>query len=718
MKNVKFLMMLMFVSLIIGNGCRKDEEILTKSSIISSLRSNSGSLPQETQNWFSNYLISKMNYDQKQAFLQYFNFRWDKIQIWNDSTLVVPAQHSSQDFVAGYTRLFISYINSYQDSSIVFLYTVIPDSLDMTKTPDEIANSFTGNIGVFDLTDGLKEVMTYSDGEYFGHWNNLNVLQSRSSFWWEHFKNPFIHKDGVWGTTASEQGSSGFLPVIPCNAPCPRGFSNDRCRHPRDCNNNNSQENGNFIFINVNSVNFIRPSVFLHNIGSKRKNIDGISIGGSGGSGNSGIGNQNIKNPIDREGISEAMKSLLKIIICEDLSRFNSSYTCDELIEIVDPSCANATNLIDCVNDAIEAHELNKTQCLQAFANFVKDHPFITKDMIIEIRENFNINAIKDCRNQVDYNKELSFQIIESCLNSASQAFLQFLEQNHFFDPCSGNEIDITDNLLKMCVKGQSYTIENFEASLSEDEKSVFQIRQQDFATCPKLSCVLNNVITKTISSNLTSSFCNQFGNPNQKPFVAFGAQNFSQNPSLNPNALAVTSVKTTSIGRVDHIVSFNTNNCITNSDPLDIFETIQHEFVHVEIHEKLVKNYGWDGNTTTKQAAFMAMMAAEYPGNPSVTEHQLMLTVYLNDFKNGMMAANGGVGLPPIPPSTTPNPDIYLGLILNGYSDELAFIQSHLGISATQINSMKNQYNAWINTQVNNIFINQSPNGVFGYCP
>lgn len=38
--------------------------------------------------------------------------------------------------------------------------------------------------------------------------------------------------------------------------------------------------------------------------------------------------------------------------------------------------------------------------------------------------------------------------------------------------------------------------------------------------------------------------------------------------------------------------------------------------------------------------------MAAEYPGNTSILEHQLMLTAYLQEFKNALMAANGGLGL------------------------------------------------------------------------
>jgi hypothetical protein len=101
-------------------------------------------------------------------------------------------------------------------------------------------------------------------------------------------------------------------------------------------------------------------------------------------------------------------------------------------------------------------------------------------------------------------------------------------------------------------------------------------------------------------------------------------------------------------------------------------------------------------------------MMAAEYPENPSITEHQLMLTAYLQEFKDALMAANGGLGLSLPAPA---NSDIYLGLILNGYPDELPFIASHLGYSLADIQKFQLNYNTWIKS-------NKSPSGIFGNCP
>jgi len=56
-------------------------------------------------------------------------------------------------------------------------------------------------------------------------------------------------------------------------------------------------------------------------------------------------------------------------------------------------------------------------------------------------------------------------------------------------------------------------------------------------------------------------------------------------------------------------------------------------------------------------------------------------------------------------------NSDIYLGAILNGYSDELPFIASQLGYTLADITSKVNNYNLWIKT-------NQSPTGIYGKCP
>jgi hypothetical protein len=106
-------------------------------------------------------------------------------------------------------------------------------------------------------------------------------------------------------------------------------------------------------------------------------------------------------------------------------------------------------------------------------------------------------------------------------------------------------------------------------------------------------------------------------------------------------------------------------------------------------------------------------MMSAEYPGIPATNQHQLMISLYLTQMQEAMLFANGGLGGGP----NGDDPSIFLGPILAGFPDQLAYIQQHLGFTGSDILNMVNTYNTWRDTNIGGQFVNRSPNGVWGLC-
>jgi hypothetical protein len=237
------------------------------------------------------------------------------------------------------------------------------------------------------------------------------------------------------------------------------------------------------------------------------------------------------------------------------------------------------------------------------------------------------------------------------------------------------------------------------------DGVSHINIRLSQFDGCPLMKCLLKNLKESKLGDNLSNRICSIFL-PASNPKVL----NISMNApafASEPNGIAGAAVTIDKItGKKSNSIYINPNQCNLHNDPLKLLTSIQHELVHVEIHNKLLSNYGWNGLDATMQAAFDDMVAAEYPGKSYANHHQLILGEYLNEMLEGIKQANGGLGLPP------PNEnDIYLGIVLDAFPEDLAFISNTLGYTKADIDKFVKNFNTWIPS-------NKSASGIYQTCP
>jgi len=685
MKNLSLFSLLVMIGMVLFiGGCAKDDEDSQKKSLSNDIQLRSSSLPNTAEAYFNSYMLSIRDEESRVSFNTLFQPRWDELTIWDESTIVIPINKFKDDNTPGYNRLFINT----SDSNMVFIYSVVPDTMDFNLSPSEMATNFTGNIGIFDLKKGLQDVVRYVDGNYYGFWNTHKVLEARNIFWDFWYKSSFISTHRTSGVDANELYLSGPLPKLGCFEPCPRGYSIEKCGHPRDCSDLDS-EGVNIIYINLNTItNSNRPSYFFTSLGSRRNNNpDGNSGGGTIGNGNWTGGGSNPKNPIDKEGMDEAMKSALKLFICDNLAMYNTHYTCDELVEFVDPKCAIDYNVVECVKRSIAGYEAEKALCAQAFLDFVSKRPYITKDKILEIK-----GLVDDtkCGRAGEYERELSLNIIGECMKSAPE-FAKYLDETSFIDPCTGLDVDLIPFLLEMCITEKEYIVDNLNVALKNYPH--IKIAKNLAADCPKLDCILNKLINGEGSSS--DFLCDLMGKFDGSPGFTIG----SAVPKTNEPDFSGKTVPSPT-GKSIAIV-FNKDKCKTMNG-INLFETFQHELVHADFYRQLIKDYNWNGSDMTLDATFRALVVAKYGPNATPDQHVLMLNQILPDMINSLMQANGSTiqctGF-----EESGDCKHFKTLIINGFGEEL--LETELGISFQQHTINANEYNLWKLTQP--IFIN-----------
>jgi hypothetical protein len=300
-------------------------------------------------------------------------------------------------------------------------------------------------------------------------------------------------------------------------------------------------------------------------------------------------------------------------------------------------------------------------------------------------------------------------EALEECResNPEVQEKINEIADGSFKNVCEGTQLEFNPWELEyqLCLTGE-YNEEAVEKWLEEetDGKEIIIYKSLQFSSCPKLKCVLDNIINGNLNSILTTNFCNKF-NTSNKPIIAIKFASF-KTLNLNPNALANASTFIRPDGGVDHTMIFNSDVCNNNSDPLDMYETFSHESLHNLINDELITLYGWNGKLATRNAAFVSMMNTKYPGNTATNDHELMLTIHLNDMINNLKSVNGN-----LTGTASNGMDIYLGIILYGYGGDLPFIQSHFGLSASDISTMHQEFLNWQNA-------NQSTSGIYSVCP
>jgi len=111
--------------------------------------------------------------------------------------------------------------------------------------------------------------------------------------------------------------------------------------------------------------------------------------------------------------------------------------------------------------------------------------------------------------------------------------------------------------------------------------------------------------------------------------------------------------------------IVINSDNCNDNLNPINVFETLQHEMIHADIQRRLLEEYGLVQDPYCSDPyldAFNLLINAEYGSNPTADEHELMINEYIGPMVQSLIEANGGEG----------SIEDFIGIVLNGLPGSL----------------------------------------------
>ena len=173
---------------------------------------------------------------------------------------------------------------------------------------------------------------------------------------------------------------------------------------------------------------------------------------------------------------------------------------------------------------------------------------------------------------------------------------------------------------------------------------------------CPLFACIWNNMMDGGLSTDfvcdLSSEILDQSGID-----LTITATNFDNNDN-DPNATAATIFQTNE----NLVIEVNTTKC-ENANPVDIFETLQHELIHVKLKRDLLANYGFDLTDQSTYLELLEQMALERYGlDATVDEHQILLNDYVSDAVFSLIEMNGG---------DESHYEIFEAIVLNGMPTE-----------------------------------------------
>lgn len=253
----------------------------------------------------------------------------------------------------------------------------------------------------------------------------------------------------------------------------------------------------------------------------------------------------------------------------------------------------------------------------------------------------------------------------------AREDIMNMIENNSLSDPC--NPEMSTEQILEQlaneaCNKGINLkNLKNINQLYSDIANQGDRIiTHNSLNNCPQMACIWKNMINGNLGTNYTCDIMAGF-----EPLVGstpgwvlkVAGLDFSTRPDYDPNSFART--YPSSDGLITIVI--NTLNCIDKSDPLNLFETLQHELVHAKIFSELFKKYGFNGvdHSLNYYQAFEQLVIAEYGNNATSDQHTLMLEKYLNEMVRSLIEVTG-VG------TFDANYQDYVGLILYGFPKEI----------------------------------------------
>lgn len=636
MKNVKFLLMLMFVSLLIGNGCRKDESF--KEDIVA-LTQNRSTFS-DTTAWEHMYIynfLKSMDTSELVSFLNTFGSPlWEfSFQKRSEKIKITTVPILLNDSINGVIRLYITDQNEIKVD--FFSKLEINAAILKQDLNNEEFQLFKGAVQSFITTEYL----------YCGHVNNnyLNWLienkdrpESRVAWYcieeWECVttvtqrpkRHVYLYQVNTWNylnQNLADSKTECFL-------------------LSRDC------------YVDYTPRNF--PStIYSGGSGGSNGNTGGGTTGSNGGGG-SGSSNDNaaIRNAkiqfltefFNFTGISPIHQDIL--------------YDCIGVIKIPNYSPSgiiDVTSDMKCIRGQLGA-EISKVLGLSA-AEIEK----------LSIQELYKKTKVADCLRKTG-----------NAQDAEKDKLIDFYKNTDLIDPCTGDEIDKDDIILSLCQNNKVNM-----AGLDEALEGNPHIKlSKNLATdCPKLNCILNKLLGEgELSSDFLCNMLDQFdGNPTIGIVTTL--------PRVGePNFLGKTEV----IKGKNILIHFNKNNC-NSIEVLDLFETFQHELIHADFFRQLFEDYGWTGDYLTLDETFKKLVEFKYGPDATPDQHVLMLNELLPDMINSLMQANGS-SIQCNGTETSGDCLYFKTLIINGFSEEL--LANELGISFDLHTNNLTLYNLW----------------------
>ncbi|MBK8622771.1 MAG: hypothetical protein IPN79_13700 [Saprospiraceae bacterium] len=534
MKNVKFLMMLMFVSLLIGNGCRKDESF--KEDIVA-LTQNRSTFS-DTTAWEHMYIynfLKSMDTSELVSFLNTFGSPlWEfSFQKRSEKIKITTVPILLNDSINGVIRLYITDQNEIKVD--FFSKLEINAAILRQDLNNEEFQLFKGAVQSFITTEYL----------YCGHVNNnyLNWLienkdrpESRVAWYcieeWECVttvtqrpkRHVYLYQVNTWNylnQNLADSKTECFL-------------------LSRDC------------YVDYTPRNF--PStIYSGGSGGSNGNTGGGTTGSNGGGG-SGSSNDNaaIRNAkiqfltefFNFTGISPIHQDIL--------------YACIGVLTIPNYSPSgiiDVTSDMKCIRGQLGA-EISKVLGLSA-AEIEK----------LSIEDLYKKTKVADCLRKTG-----------NAQDAEKDKLIDFYKNTDLIDPCTGDEIDKDDIILSLC-QNNKVNIEGLEEALEG-----LDIIKEDISfnkvTCPILYCLYNKML------KMSNNFVCTYVTP------TFDSDKFILNIKVNQAGAGSSAHVTYDPMNKEATLTFDPILC-NSTDQVGTMAKILHEFVHVELARKMhLKGY------------------------------------------------------------------------------------------------------------------------------
>lgn len=579
---------LIFIAILIFS-CSKDEN---NSAIDNETQSNetlnrSGSVNSvaDIENWFEQYLTDNIGVENVAEGLLFFNVEWNNYIEWNENTFVFPMYHFVPYGRVGYTRLFVD-ISDVEPEA--YFYSVFPDNQDQVNFDINDVIEFNGDLFTFDIINGYQDMLEYENGELVRYYHEDELIVTRGGGlnwpdWWK----PREEDGGgnndnwPWDDYWVDDGS----------ADTGDGGTLD-CFAPCPNGYPKSHPTRLGIWLKCHHERDCDGIIDIEiiNIPSSGRKIHKIGSnttkGNVGGTNGNNPPNGNPKNPIDIEGLDEARLQQFKNLVCQYKAYKNLECSCEQLVNEISFDCLDADNFFDCADANGEYCRttiiIEDDECILAIDDFEAEHGItLTKKEKMAIHQAFAENG-------------------GSCSDEG-------------FD-------DDTWNIL--CDRGFDYV-----TTIMGD--------------CPKVHCMYeklrlleDNDVCKIIRKLEAEDYGIHLIDDDLAPYPGTEITPFS-NTSLH------------TLGSTKKVIKmkFDNDKACKSDNPLQVAESLLHEFLHAEFYVELLK-LGWDGDDGTFDTYWN-----QYLNNLAITDnittHEVIAKYYLLPIATALWELNGNVGTP-----------------------------------------------------------------------